>query len=322
MTEKWFDVRAWLCRAACQIALPLIRVSPAGRVRLLGWLGGGQGSRAWDSDLRPIRIFWDSDLQSWIQVDLRDWGGRWHYFPGRYYDQLLPWVMYHYLRPGDLFVDVGANFGIHSIRGSRLVGVTGRVVAIEPSPGARERLALHMAMNSICNVTVVPVATGAKLGHGTLHIDANHLGTASLRENCSLGDGAVTVSVQTLDSIIEPPTSSIRALVKIDVEGFELETIRGAGRWLQRSNTCFVIEITPDWIASMGGDPQELFDSFREQGYSAYAIGREPHWYRAAPRFLPVERPGPDQCDYLFLRSGDPARDAVFPGPFSTGRLS
>lgn len=318
----WGNAGACIKRGACYLGRPLIRTLPAGQVRLLGYLGGGQESEAWREIPNPQRIFWDADLKAWVQADLRDWGGRWHYFPGRYYDKLLPWIMERYLGPGDLFVDVGANFGIHSVRGARLVGATGRVVAIEPSPAARQRLELHMAMNAIRNVIVVPVAIGAEESQATLYIDTDHLGTASLREDSSLGKGAVEVPVRTLDSIIEPPVSGDRALVKIDVEGFELEAIRGAGGWLQRPNTCFVIEVTPDWIASVGGDPQELFDRFREQGYSAYGIGREGHWYREVPLFQPLERPGPDQCDYLFVRSGDRPWREVLAASSSAGGLS
>lgn len=294
-------------RLACFAARPVLKWLPFGRVRITRWLGGGQGSRAWRHLRQPLRIFWDSDLQAWIQIDLRDWGGRWHFFPGRYYDQLLPSIMRCYLRDGDMFVDVGANFGIHSLRAARLVGVTGSVVAVEPSPFARERLELHVAMNAIGNVRTIPVALGAGEGEAVLRVDASHLGTASLRDDLSLGDASLTVRVRTLDSVVEPPRSAARVLVKIDVEGFELETVRGAERWLQRPNTAFVVEVTPAWIATTGADAQELFDRFRAQGYSAFGIERQRRWYGEIPRFDPVRSPAPEQGDYLFARADDVA---------------
>lgn len=302
MKWGWIEAGRQLQRNACHLARPLIQTLPAGRVRLLGWLGGGQGSNAWHNSKQPIRIFWDGDLQAWVQVDLRDWGGRWHYFAGRYYDQLLPWIMRSCLGTGDMFVDVGANFGIHSMRGAQLVGVDGRVVAIEPSPAARERLELHIAMNSLCNVSVIPAALGAEEGEATLHMDGDHLGTASLRDDRSLGDKTIPVAVKTLDSIIDPLVDNVRTLVKIDVEGFELETVCGAKRWLQRPNTCFVVEVTPEWITAMGGHPQELFARFVDQGYCGYLISRQRRWNQEIPQFKRVDSPAPQQADYLFVR--------------------
>lgn len=294
-------------RLACFLGKPILRRLPAGRVRVLGWLGGGQGSEAWKQLHEPMRIFWDADLQAWIQVDLRDWGGRWHFFTGRYYDQLLPWIMRRYLRHGDTFVDVGANFGIHTLRGACLVGGRGKVVAIEPSVASRARLELHMAMNAIGNVTVVPVAVGGEEGEAVLRVDSSHLGTSTLRNDGALGGETSTVSVRTLDSIVEPTSSDARALIKIDVEGFELEAVRGAERWLHRLNTAFVVEVTPAWISAGGGDVQELFERFGANGYSAYVIRRQRKWYREIPRLERIESPSARQADYLFVRPGDKA---------------
>lgn len=283
----------------CEAGKPIFHRLPFGSVRLLGLLGGGQDSCAWDAHPRPIKIFWDADLLAWIQVDLRDWGGRWHYFPGRYYDQSLPWIMRQYLKSGDLFIDVGANFGLHTIRAVHIVGATDRVIAIEPSPAALKRLRLHLLMNDIANVEVVPTAVGSHEGQATLHIDPMHLGTASLREAIGLAQ-EVTVPVGTLDSIVSPQDDSRRALVKIDVEGLELDVVAGASGWLERNETAFVVEVTPEWIESGGRDSRDLFELFRARGYQAFLIGRSRR-YGTKIQFTCVREPQPHQADYLFI---------------------
>jgi len=290
--------------AACEGLRPLLRRLPAARVRLLGWFGGGQNNTAWAAHPRRHQVFWDADLRAWIEVDLADWGGRWHYFSGRYYDQLVPWIMKQYLRPGDTFVDVGANFGIHSLRASRIVGEAGKVFALEPSPPALRRLQLHLLLNRAENAEVLPLAVASEEGESVLHVDPAHLGTASLRQDFS-GSTEIGVRITTLDVCVTQPDSKGRVLIKIDVEGFELDAIRGACGWLERPNTIFVVEVTPEWIKSTGGEPDELFDAFHRTGFKGFQIARGGFRFDAAPIFIGVDRPAEGQADYLFAREDE-----------------
>ncbi len=62
------------------------------------------------------------------------------------------------LRPGNVAIDVGANWGLHTLCFSRLVGCSGRVIAVEPFPPALRELEWHVAQNACSNVRIHSLA--------------------------------------------------------------------------------------------------------------------------------------------------------------------
>src|SRR5690606_34921798 len=70
------------------------------------------------------------------------------------YEPVVVSIMRRVLRPGDTFIDGGANLGILTLIGSRLVGPSGRVYAFEPQAAAAERVRAHLTMNGITNVVL------------------------------------------------------------------------------------------------------------------------------------------------------------------------
>ena len=130
-----------------------------------------------------------------------------------------------FLRPGDHFVDVGANVGIFStLVGTRIPGV--RITAVEPFPPVREDLVANLALNDL-TITVVDAAVSDVAGEATFEV----LDRDVLNRLAPEGGGGtgITVPVTTLDELVggDPP-----ALVKIDVEGSELLVMQGARRLL------------------------------------------------------------------------------------------
>ena len=71
-------------------------------------------------------------------------------------------LMSEVLRPGDTFVDVGANLGLMTVHGSSLVGSKGKVFAFEPSPTVYKRLTQNLELNSCKNVQAYQVALGER----------------------------------------------------------------------------------------------------------------------------------------------------------------
>lgn len=139
------------------------------------------------------------------------------------------------LSPGDVCVDVGANIGYFTLLASRLVGQTGRVYAIEPGAEAHAALLANLKRNATANVVPLRVAAGAAEGFADLFDPPpGNLGSASLIERAAMrrrhpsGDiPAERVRVLPLPAILEHEDQSRVRLVKIDVEGFEWEVLRG-----------------------------------------------------------------------------------------------
>lgn len=152
------------------------------------------------------------------------------------------------LKPGDVFVDVGANCGLFAVFAARKVGPTGRVIAIEPLPAMLERLRFNFAANGFTNVTVCATAVGAHPGEATIHVSAKQYGHASL---VGTEGEELTVPVTPLQAIVERAGVPRIDALKIDIEGFEdralLPFIRGAPRQLWPARIFMEVDHASRW---------------------------------------------------------------------------
>ncbi len=127
------------------------------------------------------------------------------------------------VRPGSVVYDVGAHYGYYSLLASRLVGPTGRVVALEPSPRNLSKLRRHVELNHASNVTVVETAVSDREGESRFD---NRAGSGVGRLS---PEGPLTVPVTTLEALAARfPAPNV---IKIDVEGAE-EAVLDGGRGL------------------------------------------------------------------------------------------
>lgn len=148
-----------------------------------------------------------------------------------------------YLRPGDGAMDIGANVGIFSVVMGATVGAQGRVFAFEPVASNVLRLEKNLRKNALGNVKIFPLALGASDGEMQLRM-ATDPAYASLREvEGGLGNGAdVPTQVRRLDGVWETLGCPPIALVKIDVEGAEMDVLRGAVRFLTICRPTLLVE--------------------------------------------------------------------------------
>jgi FkbM family methyltransferase len=173
-----------------------------------------------------------------------------------------------YLRPGDHFVDVGANVGVFStLVGTRIPGV--RITAVEPFPPVREDLLANLALNEL-DVDVVESALSNAAGEATFEVlDRDVLNRLAPGDGGS-GTTGITVPVTTLDELVgdDPP-----ALIKIDVEGSELLVMKGARRLLSDPVASPVLLFEhAGYCTHFGITPAEVRAFLQEVGYSIYLL--------------------------------------------------
>lgn len=144
-------------------------------------------------------------------------------------------VLEKFLHPGDVFLDVGAHIGLFSCVAARFVGDSGFVYAVEPHPEAYDKLRENTRVNKLQNVCAVNVALGAEEGEAHIFSDKDKA-TASLihPENIHRGLGK-QIHVTTIDTLIENGMIRVPTFMKVDVEGFELEVLKGARDLLSSS---------------------------------------------------------------------------------------
>ncbi len=227
-----------------------------------------------------------------IMHDPRDWTCRTAY-EGTYEREVLQ-LLAQLLNEGDIVVDVGANVGIISAHASRLVGQRGRVIAIEPSPRCTE--SLNEVTRDLVNVDVVEAALGEK--SGTLELtgwdNPDHRGLATavdghragLEENWFEGT-VLSVPQLTLETVLVDQINDEDqiALLKVDVEGYEPNVLRGApDLFSSRRVKSAILEVTTtlpvDWVG-------ELLEATADD-YRAFSI-KEIGALRRRLTLMPVE---------------------------------
>lgn len=150
------------------------------------------------------------------------------------------------LRPDDWVIDVGANVGHYALKFSELVGKNGRVIAMEPVPRTFELLTGNMKYSSFQNVTLLNVAASDKNAIRCVKVPIFQTGMrnyyrASITENGS----SLRVFCITIDSLFLRNKIS---LVKIDVEGHELEVLAGMSDLLKRDHPYLIVEASCESI--------------------------------------------------------------------------
>jgi FkbM family methyltransferase len=147
-------------------------------------------------------------------------------------------VFRQFVQEGHVVLDVGANLGAHTLYFANTVGRRGAVLAFEPQRVIFQTLCANMALNSLTNVYCNNVAVGAE--HGSVLVpplDAyctQNFGSLSLLEAAE----GVRVEKITLDSLNLPRCN----FLKIDVEGMELDVLRGARQTIERHKPVLYVE--------------------------------------------------------------------------------
>ena len=144
----------------------------------------------------------------------------------------------HFLRPGDFVLDVGANIGCHTLHFAKAVGPTGKVLAFEPQRILFQTLCANMALNSVTNVYCYQVGLADK--QGTMQTPPVNYAAGNNFGGLSLGQypNGEIVEVIRLDNFKLP---SCR-LIKLDVEGMELQALQGASALLEKHKPVLYVE--------------------------------------------------------------------------------
>jgi FkbM family methyltransferase len=172
----------------------------------------------------------------------------------------------NYLKPGMTFVDVGANVGYYTLLAASLVGGRGRVLALEPSPYAFDRLVETIKRNNLSQVSATQLGLGDVTGQAQLFspLPGNH--SPSMVSN---GVGRpINVPVRRLDDWIREHEIDRIDLMKIDVEGFEPNVIKGAAKYIQQGRVRAILcELNKYWLEMNGSSPSQLYHLLTSAGF-------------------------------------------------------
>ena len=204
------------------------------------------------------------------------------------YDDMM--FVRRYLRSGDLFVDVGAHVGLYAVLAA---SIAQKVIAIEPHPATAACLRANLNLNGFANVEALATAVGRS--RGTVRLTAAYDDGNYVVAEPGTALDTITVPAIQLDDLV----SARPAIVKLDVEGYEIEVLAGAERLLGEH---------PVWIA-------ELLDAPRRYGHANQDVrkvfeshGYRPYRYRAVANELVEDFSNADETglNRLFIADLEP----------------
>jgi FkbM family methyltransferase len=172
----------------------------------------------------------------------------------------------HFLRPGDTFYDVGANVGGYTLLASGISNA--KSIAFEPVGSPFEILTKNIELNKLQDkASIINSAVGAQKGEIKFTTNADTVNHAAA-ENELLEAGIVTVPVMTIDSLTG---NGAPDLMKIDVEGFETEVLKGMTNTLNMpSLKAIIIELNGSG-GRYGYSEEDAHDLLLSKGFQPYA---------------------------------------------------
>lgn len=258
-----------------------------GHVRLMQWLDPPPvTTSAVTTRLKRYDLRFQYDPNSYI--------GRFIYYRGIFEEQILR-AIEEVLKPGMTFIDVGANIGLHSVVASKLVGETGAVLAFEPQAQARQQLERNIALNGLHNLTLSECALGRAPATAKLYrINEQNDGQSTLVPE-NQASPFESVNVVTLDSALSGVDVSRGCVMKIDVEGGELDVLAGATGLLARARPkAIFVECIDSYLKRFGGSSAELVKCLQDAGYVTKGLFKG--------RWVPVHPESMTDCDIQAIR--------------------
>jgi FkbM family methyltransferase len=175
------------------------------------------------------------------------------------------------VRPGAVVLDVGANVGAYTLMFAEWVGFGGRVYAFEPAPDARTGLLTHLRLNHVEDrVEVSGAAMSSSVGQVPFGLHPFG-GASSLQVDSADAVRVIDVPAETLDHFCA--ARRLRPdVIKIDVEGAELDVLRGGRETLVRPNVQVFVEFHPAVWEQRGIARAAIEQELARSGFTAESL--------------------------------------------------
>ncbi|HEY4344144.1 MAG TPA: FkbM family methyltransferase [Parvibaculum sp.] len=182
--------------------------------------------------------------------------------------------------PGSVIIDIGANIGSHTLPLAKQTGTTGHVIAVEPTLYAFEKLIKHAELNPDLSGRITPVQTmlmgdlQAVLSPAIESSWPLETPEGAHGEHAGVAKATTGSAVGTLDGLIAELGLKRVDVLKLDVDGYEVEVLRGALEVLTKFRPLIFFEHAPYVVREKGYDPDEMGAILTHAGYRFHDLHR------------------------------------------------
>lgn len=174
------------------------------------------------------------------------------------------------IKPHFHIFDIGANIGTTAVKFAKLSS-KGKVYAFEPSSLNFKRLTEHISMNNIDNLVCENFAFGDRYGTLKLYsVDENNPGMNMILDHAESDLIFENIKITTVDSYVSSKNIESIDLIKIDVEGFEFNVLKGALESISRFRPIIFMEVIDIYLKNNGSSAQEILTFFEKLNYKVF----------------------------------------------------
>lgn len=210
-----------------------------------------------------------------ITLSLSDWIQQQIYFLGEYHsEQRISSFWKNIIRKSNYIIDAGANVGYYTLIASKKIGSDGRIYSFEPVSKTYNRLIENVKLNNFSNIIPIKKA----LSHTDnqeieLFIaDDKNWGMSSIYSHDRFAGYKEIAETLTIDSFIIDNEIDKMDLIKIDVEGSEMDVINGMKDCISKYDPTILVEINQDIISKKNDYVESIYDNLKTLGYDAFEI--------------------------------------------------
>jgi FkbM family methyltransferase len=246
--------------------------STATKIRIARWLGRAVRTARLIAGRRSPEVdCWRNGIR--LSLDLRE-GVQLALYLG-VYERTTERRLREFVHTGMTVVDIGANIGAHALPLALAVGSTGRVIAVEPTVAAFERLCRNRDLNPEVAARLITVHAAVGAPNGALkstYYSEWPLEDAGVRHPVHHGAEQTTgnATFSTLDDLVDTLHIDRVGVIKIDVDGTELEVLDGSRRVIERDRPTVFFELCPYLLTEFGRSAHDLVTFFTSLGYELY----------------------------------------------------
>jgi FkbM family methyltransferase len=189
-----------------------------------------------------------------------------------HYEKELGGLIRKILKPGDVFLDIGANIGYFSLLAAKHEP-TAKIISFEPVSSAFKKLEENISLNTAKNVNALNFGVGEKNEERKIYIsDEDNTGMSSFQKPENYSGKTEMVKVITIDDWFRSSGLAKIDIIKLDVEGSELASINGMDEALKNFKPLVIVEINPETLSQFDLTPAAIFHRFGDLSFSGFLI--------------------------------------------------